>query len=400
MSFQQRFTTYFCASVGLGIILTQAVLLYKSGIRCDELEKELEHEHTKRAADRTGRIRLQQKAREKVKEDLKENGGQHMTYIGHVRSPFPDRRGTPRQPLLVPAAHGRIVFDKRFVQREHFQELSQFSHIFVLFVFHENTNTDSKNIGKVSNAKIAPPRLAGAKVGCLSTRSPHRPNPIGLSVCEVLGVGDDYIDIKSVDFVDGTPILDVKPYIPYDVVPLEINGTGSGSYLPMACSADGSALQKTFLRVPDWIREADIPMRSVEISSEASKSLHDIFDVVASASPDNIPDGGTAPIISKVAKGRSPRFCRSFAHAVELMTQVLRQDVRGVRQGRGQKQEQEQEQEQELEQGQGQEQEQRGEISTEKPPAQTSFMCRLDSMEINVSFHYDRVVVESVTSLI
>jgi tRNA-Thr(GGU) m(6)t(6)A37 methyltransferase TsaA len=367
---------------------------------------------------------LQQKAREKVKEDLKENGGQHMTYIGHVRSPFPDRRGTPRQPLLVPAAHGRIVFDKRFVQREHFQELSQFSHIFVLFVFHENTNTDSKNVGKVSNAKIAPPRLGGKKVGCLSTRSPHRPNPIGLSVCEVLAVGDDYIDIKSVDFVDGTPVLDVKPYIPYDVVPMESVSVVSGqvqgqgglegiqSYLPMACAADGTALQNTTLRVPDWIREADVPMRSVEFTAEASNSLHSIFDAAAAtaaaASSSSALNRKLEKGSSSSARGKSPRFCLNYAHAVELMTQVLRQDVRGVRQGRDQKQQKQQqqcdvnEQRQEKEQQQQQQEQQEQEQQQEQAStgASSSFMCRLDCMEISVSFHPDRVLVESVTSLI
>ena len=53
--------------------------------------------------------------------------------------------------------------------------------------------------------QIAPPRLKGKKVGCLSTRSPHRPNNVGLSVCELLSVGEDYIDIRSIDFVHGTP---------------------------------------------------------------------------------------------------------------------------------------------------------------------------------------------------
>ena len=57
--------------------------------------------------------------------------------------------------------------------------------------------------------------------GCLSTRSPHRPNPIGLSICEIHAVGDDYIEISSLDLVDGTPVLDVKPVIPYDLIPFK-----------------------------------------------------------------------------------------------------------------------------------------------------------------------------------
>jgi len=272
------------------------------------------------------------------------------------------------------------------IQKDHFQELSQFSRIFVLFVFHENTNTDSasaSNSNKTSTAKIAPPRLGGKKVGCLSTRSPHRPNPIGLSVCEVIGVGDDYIDIKSVDFVDGTPVLDVKPYIPYDLVP-----TLPDHQLPMARKADGSALQHTVLRVPDWIREADVPMREVHFSPQAMAGIQQLTSRCSSGST-----------------GSKMRFCRTVDQAVDLITQVLRQDVRGVKQGRtniasapaaaasntgtyrdrssdtislGQSRDQ---QEQGRGQGQGQ-----GQV----------FMVRLDGMVIDVTFEADRVVVDRV----
>ena len=355
-----------CVVAASGIILMQAILLYKEHAQCEILSKELEHEHVKREADRKGRIRSQQKAREKVQEGIQENGGHSMAYIGHIRSPFPDRRGTPRQPLLVPAAHGRIVFNKHLIQKDHFQELAQFSHVFVLFVFHENTDTDSKHVGKVCNAKISPPRLGGKKVGCLSTRSPHRPNPIGLSVCEVLHVGENYIDLKSIDFVDGTPVLDIKPYIPYDVVRMpEDNDTanltlvknhashGEG-YLPMAHSADGSALQNTTLRVPDWIREADVPMRTVEFTSDAQASLHKMYAVVKTVKT-------TAKML---------RFCKDAAHAVELITQVLRQDVRGVKQGR---------------------------VSQEQDgDTHQSYMVRLDCMSIDVSFLVDKVIVVSI----
>ena len=82
--------------------------------------------------------------------------------------------------MLVPAAYGRIQFDRKFIQEDHFQELSQFSHIFVIFAFHENTNTDSvmrledaetastatqSKTQRMPTAKIAPPRLGGKKVG-------------------------------------------------------------------------------------------------------------------------------------------------------------------------------------------------------------------------------------------
>lgn len=80
------------------------------------LQRLLAHEVEKREADYKGRIRSQRKAREQVKGDINERGGQLMKHIGVVESPFPDRRGTPRQPLLVPSAHGRIRFDRALVQ--------------------------------------------------------------------------------------------------------------------------------------------------------------------------------------------------------------------------------------------------------------------------------------------
>ena len=140
-----------------------------------ELKSALKNEKEKREADRRGRIKSEQKLREK-KQQNQLLDGHVMKYIGHVQSPFPDRRGTPRQPLLVPSAHGRIVFDKTIVSADHFQELSQFSHVWIVFVFHENTNVNANHdhLNKTCTAKVAPPRLKGKKVGCLSTRSPHR----------------------------------------------------------------------------------------------------------------------------------------------------------------------------------------------------------------------------------
>ncbi len=126
-----------------------------------------------------------------------------FSIIGIVESPFPDRRGTPRQPQLVPAAYAFIRFAKH-IQHAHYAELAQFSHIWILFHFHENTSVENVK------AKIRPPRLHGQTVGCLSTRSPHRPNAIGLSVCEVVKLEQNGIRVKCVDMVDGTPVLDGK----------------------------------------------------------------------------------------------------------------------------------------------------------------------------------------------
>lgn len=84
-------------SLACGLAVIQAYLLYIEHQKTLKLQKDLHHEVEKRAADRTGRIRSQQKLREAVKSDLQEQGGQQMKYIGYIQSPFPDRRGTPRQ---------------------------------------------------------------------------------------------------------------------------------------------------------------------------------------------------------------------------------------------------------------------------------------------------------------
>ena len=97
--------------------------------------------------------------------------------------------------------------------------LDEFSHVFILFVFHENTNVGKDSFS--TNLKIVPPRK-GKKVGVLSTRSPHRPNPIGLSVCKVEGIDlkQGHLLLSGVDLVDNTPVLDVKPFIQLDNIPL------------------------------------------------------------------------------------------------------------------------------------------------------------------------------------
>lgn len=294
--------------MGLGLLLAATAAAAVAGYRqhvdiVSRLQEEVEEERRKRQVERTGRIRVQQEQRVAQQQKSGEEGFR-LKAIGRIESPFPDRRGTPRQPSLVPAAKGRIRFDKQRIQHEHFSELAEFSHVWVLFIFHENTNTDTINASPPP-AKIKPPRLHGKKVGTLSTRSPHRPNPIGLSWCEIVSVGPDWIEVRGLDLVHGTPVLDVKPYIPYDLVPSNIA-------LPMATDASGAPLLRGAreLSVPSWIYESDILLRDVLFSPEAEAQLSDVAE-------------------------ESCVFCDSAAQAKELVEQVLRQDVRGVHQGRG-----------------------------------------------------------------
>ena len=314
-----------------------------------DLTKELEFERAKRQSERTGRINLQQNGRRQLQQRQEEEGFT-LLRIGKVESPFHDRRGTPRQPSLVPAARARIRFDKRMIQSDHFAELREFSHIWVIFVFHENTN-----LGQVHHppAKIRPPRLHGKRVGTLSTRSPHRPNPIGLSWCEIESVGPDYIEVRGIDLCDGTPVLDIKPYIPYDVVPCSIA-------LPMAVDASGNPLQSNLrqLSVPAWIYEADVTMRDVRFSPLAERSLISLAQ---------------DPRTGALAHSGSAEKAR------ELVEQVLRQDVRGTHQGRGAGDDD-------------------GAGTGDGGKTSTSYMCRLDGLEISFTTTVKTIEVCSITA--
>lgn len=128
--------------------------------------------------------------------------------IGSVRSPFKQKFATPRQSGLTPSALSVIEFDKNFVHGESFDGLSDYSHIWVHFLFHQNEQTQLK-------AKITPPRLNGQKVGVFASRSPHRPNPLGQSLVKLMQVDAPNLKltVSGLDVIDKTPVVDIKPYL-------------------------------------------------------------------------------------------------------------------------------------------------------------------------------------------
>ncbi|OYZ13431.1 MAG: tRNA (N6-threonylcarbamoyladenosine(37)-N6)-methyltransferase TrmO [Bdellovibrio sp. 28-41-41] len=138
--------------------------------------------------------------------------------IGVLESCYLDKFGTPRQPGLVPTSFGRIRIFPEWQPADSLQGLEEFSHIWVLFHFHQNQVSSFK-------AKVHPPRMGGEKIGVFATRSPHRPNPIGLSLVKLDRIQDGYIYISGIDIVDGTPVFDVKPYLSYvESVPDAVSG--------------------------------------------------------------------------------------------------------------------------------------------------------------------------------
>ncbi len=137
-----------------------------------------------------------------------------MKIIAHIQTDFPDKFGIPRQSGLVPSLQGRVIFTPEFRTPEAVRGLEQFSHIWLLWQF-------SKSGKEHWSATVRPPRLDGnTRIGVFATRSPFRPNDIGLSsvrlekveFTETLG---PVLWVSGVDLLDGTPIYDIKPYIPY-----------------------------------------------------------------------------------------------------------------------------------------------------------------------------------------
>ncbi|MEM7645363.1 MAG: tRNA (N6-threonylcarbamoyladenosine(37)-N6)-methyltransferase TrmO [Pseudomonadota bacterium] len=142
------------------------------------------------------------------------------TPIGIVRSPYKQKFGTPRQSGLVPEAQGVIELNPHHVPQGALEGLEGFSHLWLFFHFHQNNQARR-------NGKVRPPRLQGETMGVFATRTPHRPNPMGMSLLKIERV--DPIELKifvnGVDIVDGTPIIDIKPYIPsYDSSPIATEG--------------------------------------------------------------------------------------------------------------------------------------------------------------------------------
>lgn len=155
------------------------------------LEEQVQKQMALRQAERKGRIaaekklsqflaKLPQKSATRTKRD---EGCVVFEPIGHMKSSFIDRRGTPRQGLFSPSIKGLIQLQNH-ISPTTLCGLDDFSHIWVLFIFHENTNAVGRATKSTFPAKIKPPRL-NHKVGIFSTRTPHRPNNIGMSLLKI-----------------------------------------------------------------------------------------------------------------------------------------------------------------------------------------------------------------------
>jgi len=130
--------------------------------------------------------------------------------IAVFHSPLGGKFGAPRQSGLVDELHGEIEFLPQFYSPEAFRGLDGFERLWLIWGFHLNEQS--------SSLTVRPPRLGGnERLGVYATRSPFRPNPLGLSCVKILSINESkgIIEVSGADLVDGTPIYDVKPYIPY-----------------------------------------------------------------------------------------------------------------------------------------------------------------------------------------
>jgi len=133
--------------------------------------------------------------------------------IGVIRSPYKEKFAVPRQPGLVKSGGGEFHLIAPYNQADAVRGLEAFSHLWLLFIFHQTMEGGWR-------PTVRPPRLGGnARMGVFATRSTFRPNPIGMSLVELKGIrcqGEQVIlDLGSLDLVDGTPVVDIKPYLPF-----------------------------------------------------------------------------------------------------------------------------------------------------------------------------------------
>ncbi|MCU6676214.1 tRNA (N6-threonylcarbamoyladenosine(37)-N6)-methyltransferase TrmO [Leclercia tamurae] len=152
--------------------------------------------------------------------------------IGVIRSPYKEKFAVPRQPGLVKSGGGELHLIAPYNQADAVRGLEAFSHLWVLFIFHQTMAGGWR-------PTVRPPRLGGnARMGVFATRSTFRPNPVGMSLVELKGIrcqkDQVILELGSLDLVDGTPVVDIKPYLPF----AEALPDARASYAQQAPQAD------------------------------------------------------------------------------------------------------------------------------------------------------------------
>ena len=268
------------------------------------------------------------KIKQETKEDIIEmtdDSSYQIQPIGYIRSIYRLCVGTPRQGLLAPNSRGRIDFISKNVSPDSILELEHFSHLWILFQFHLNTKgKDSKGNNNNNNksnqqfpSKIAPPALGGKKVGIFATRTPHRPNAIGFTLCKLESItlpqkqkkkSSDKnnsafsINVSGIDLVDGTPVFDIKPFVPhYDSVGYEQSSSNAAS-------------------LPTWVSSGLGKRREVIILPHARNQL----EIIMKHESDN------GMKFYGVKTGRDESEQDALQHIIDCIMEVLSVDVRSA----------------------------------------------------------------------
>lgn len=166
-----------------------------------------------------------------------------ITPIARIRSDFPEKFGIPRQSGVVESLVSTIVFEPEYRNADALRGLEGFSHIWLIWQF-------SANLRDTWHPTVRPPRLGGnERMGVFATRSPFRPNALGLSCVRLLGIGHSaegpVLRVAGADLMDGTPIYDIKPYLPYaDCKPEATGGFAPDSGAKLRVTVPEALLQK------------------------------------------------------------------------------------------------------------------------------------------------------------
>lgn len=169
-----------------------------------------------------------------------------MQVIGYIESPYKQKFAIPRQPGLIPEATGKLKLQAPYASETMIRGIEAFSHLWLVFVFHETAD-------KGWSPMVRPPRLGGnTRKGVFATRATFRPNPLGLSVVKLDGVeihnGAVTLLISGIDLLDGTPILDIKPYLPYSDALADARGGFADAAPETSMTVEFSAAAEQFCR--------------------------------------------------------------------------------------------------------------------------------------------------------
>lgn len=244
-------------------------------------------------------------------------GGIVYTPIGYMQSCFKERNGTPRQGLLAPHSRASLQVRPDCHPDQSLVGLEEYSHVWLLFDFHANTNSRQ-------HAKIHPPMLDGKASGVFATRTPHRPNPIGLTLVAIdsVDVSAGVVHFRGIDVIDGTPILDIKPFVPYEALdcdrPLSL---GTALEAPNSSAEAAVAAPATVLRYPSWLTSEGrkvTPLRAVEIKDSAAIRLRQLVGEGDDA------HGATKP------GGAVLQLYKSYDDILSAIKEVIQLDIRRV----------------------------------------------------------------------